>query len=160
MSQLSWQGGAGSYRLGFIDVKGRVVVEPKFQNAAAFSEGLASVKTEDGWGFIDPAGTIVISPQFDRADPFQNGLAFVTALGKESYVTTTGAFVIDPFPGTTVRDEKARIAAAAVQAALEAKTAQRSRLEQTRALKMPGVARTFEALARQARDAHWPHEDS
>src|SRR5438067_3441714 len=30
---------------------------------------------------------------------------------------------------------------------------------QTRALKMPGVARTFEALARQARDAHWPHED-
>jgi DNA replication protein DnaC len=29
----------------------------------------------------------------------------------------------------------------------------------TRALKLPGVARTFEALARQARDAHWPHED-
>src|SRR5436853_6362348 len=30
---------------------------------------------------------------------------------------------------------------------------------QTRALKLPGVARTFEALARQARDAHWPHEE-
>jgi hypothetical protein len=30
---------------------------------------------------------------------------------------------------------------------------------QTRGLKLPGVARTFEALARQARDAHWPHED-
>jgi DNA replication protein DnaC len=30
---------------------------------------------------------------------------------------------------------------------------------QTRALKLPGVARTFESLARQARDAHWPHED-
>ena len=30
---------------------------------------------------------------------------------------------------------------------------------QARALKMAGVARTFEALARQARDAHWPHED-
>jgi DNA replication protein DnaC len=30
---------------------------------------------------------------------------------------------------------------------------------QTRALKLPGVARGFEALARQARDAHWPHED-
>jgi hypothetical protein len=25
---------------------------------------------------------------------------------------------------------------------------------QTRALKLPGIARTFEALARQARDAH------
>jgi DNA replication protein DnaC len=30
---------------------------------------------------------------------------------------------------------------------------------QTRALKLPGVARSFEALARQARDGHWPHED-
>lgn len=32
-------------------------------------------------------------------------------------------------------------------------------IAQTRALKMPGVARVFESLARQARDAHWPHED-
>lgn len=30
---------------------------------------------------------------------------------------------------------------------------------QTRALKLPGVARTFEPLARQARDAHWPHDE-
>jgi DNA replication protein DnaC len=29
----------------------------------------------------------------------------------------------------------------------------------TRMLKLPGVARTFEGLARQARDNHWPHED-
>jgi len=31
---------------------------------------------------------------------------------------------------------------------------------QTRALKLPGVARTFEALARQARDAHRPRRRS
>ena len=30
---------------------------------------------------------------------------------------------------------------------------------QSRALKLPGAARSFESLARQARDAHWPHED-
>lgn len=30
---------------------------------------------------------------------------------------------------------------------------------QTPALKLPGVPRTFERLARQAHDAHWPHED-
>ncbi len=30
---------------------------------------------------------------------------------------------------------------------------------QARALKLPGLARVFEALARQARDAPWPHED-
>jgi hypothetical protein len=32
-------------------------------------------------------------------------------------------------------------------------------LAHTRALKLPGVARVFESVARQARDAHWPHED-
>ena len=32
-------------------------------------------------------------------------------------------------------------------------------LTHTRALKLPGMARTFEGLGRQARDAHWPHED-
>ena len=32
-------------------------------------------------------------------------------------------------------------------------------IAQTRALKLPGVARVFESTARQARDAHWPHED-
>ncbi len=29
----------------------------------------------------------------------------------------------------------------------------------TRALKLRGMTRVFERLARQARDAHWPHED-
>jgi hypothetical protein len=29
----------------------------------------------------------------------------------------------------------------------------------THALKLPGVARSFEALARQAQEAHWPYED-
>ena len=32
-------------------------------------------------------------------------------------------------------------------------------IAQTRALKLPGIARVFDGLARQARDAHWPHED-
>src|SRR6185295_14079699 len=32
-------------------------------------------------------------------------------------------------------------------------------VDHTRVLKLPGVARTFEGFARQARDAHWPHED-
>ncbi len=32
-------------------------------------------------------------------------------------------------------------------------------LTHARALKLPGAARVFESLARQARDAHWPHED-
>jgi hypothetical protein len=98
-------------KVGFIDTKGRVVVDAKFLRVGNFSDGLAPVMSEDGWGFIDLTGKMVISPQFDSAEVFQNGLARVTALGKEGYITTTGAFVVDPLPGTTVRAEKARLAA-------------------------------------------------
>lgn len=122
---------------GFISTKGQVVVEAKFVQhpdangglrspVAAFSEGLAAVKTDDGWGFIDTTGKMVIDPQFDDVQSFQDGLAFVTVLGKEAYITKTGAFVVDPFPGTTVAAERARIAAEAAQArqADEMRTAQ------------------------------------
>jgi hypothetical protein len=114
---------------GFIDTKGRAVVEAKFVDAFPLSDGLGRVRTDEGFGFIDRTGKMVISPQFDSADVFQNGLARVTALGKEAYITTTGAFVVDPFPGTNVRAERARLAAEVAQAA-NATAAKRSRVEQ------------------------------
>jgi hypothetical protein len=102
---------ANAGKWGIIDTKGRVK-DAKFTRNH-FSDGLAPVQTEDGWGFIDRTGKMVVTPQFDSADAFQNGLARVTALGKEAYITTTGAFVVDPFPGTNIRAERARIAAEA-----------------------------------------------
>jgi hypothetical protein len=124
-------------KLGLIDTKGRVVVDAKFLLFGQFSDGLAPVKTEDGWGFIDRTGKMVVRAQFDGAGDFQNGLAQVWVLGKEAYITTAGAFVVDPFPGTTVPKEKARRAAEAADAAAkaaetaaQAKTADRSRVEQ------------------------------
>jgi hypothetical protein len=105
---------------GFIDTKGRVVCDAKFLFAGHFSDGLAPVTTEDGMGFIDRSGKMVISPQFDNVWVFQNGLARVTVLGKEAYITTTGTFVVDPFPGTTIAKERARLAAEALQAQVDA----------------------------------------
>lgn len=61
----------------------------------------------------DPTAKIVIAAEFDHAEAFQNGLARVVAVGKEAYVRTTGAFLLNPFPGSTLRAEKERNAAAA-----------------------------------------------
>jgi len=108
---------------GFIDTKGVPVADAKFMATSHFSDGLAAVMVDNRWGFIDKAGKIVISPEFDRADSFQNGLARVAVLGKEAYVTTTGAFVTNPFPGTTVRAERARLEAEAVSAQVRASEA-------------------------------------
>jgi hypothetical protein len=69
--------------------------EKNFQEARDFSEGLARVRTPEGWGFIDRTGNMVIEPQFDRADDFQNDLALVAVAGKQAYITKAGAFVGD-----------------------------------------------------------------
>jgi len=65
---------------GYIDGNGRIVIQPQFDGASSFSEGLAAVATRaNGYaeGYIDTTGAVVIKPQFDTATPFSEGLALV-----------------------------------------------------------------------------------
>ncbi|KAF0249676.1 MAG: KWG repeat protein [bacterium] len=64
-------------KYGFIDKKGKVVIDFQFDFARSFSDGLALVKLEDYYGFIDKEGKIVIKPQFASATSFSDGLAAV-----------------------------------------------------------------------------------
>jgi len=104
-SQLLW---------GFIDTSGKVVVDPAFQAAHSFEEGLAAVEVEHkGWGYIDHTGAFTIPAAFHRADDFSEGLAAVEftapkpltgkaaheahALQKDwGYIDRTGAHAIPP----------------------------------------------------------------
>ncbi len=54
-----------------------VVIQPQFDAADSFSEGLAQVKIGNKWGYIDKTGKLVIPPQFDEANAFSAGLALV-----------------------------------------------------------------------------------
>ena len=98
---------AGSVLYGYIDTSGDVVIEPRFEWAYPFSEGLAVVALAvDGktkYGYIDTTGTVVIEPQFDGAGSFSEGLAAVmlreTYAGGDDfettgYIDTSGAIVI------------------------------------------------------------------
>ena len=64
---------------GFRDrVTKTIAVSPQFENACAFSEGLACVKSGIGWGYIDETGKMVIPPQKNICRisyPFLNGEA-------------------------------------------------------------------------------------
>src|SRR5262245_46752183 len=65
---------------GYIDRNGRIVIQPQFEGASDFSEGLAVIATsKNGYkeGYIDETGSIVIRPRFDRATDFSEGLAAV-----------------------------------------------------------------------------------
>ena len=95
-----------------------MVVEPQFQLANDFSEGLAAVagdwyqqmitiegliSLDDGkalvgerWGFIDRSGAWVIPPQFGEVRFFKEGLAATRIDDQWGFVNPQGAWAIAP----------------------------------------------------------------
>lgn len=70
-------------RKGFIDATGKFVIEPVFEDALQFTQGLAAVKSGGKWGFINHAGEMIITPRFVEIDSFENGFAPVMLQGGE-----------------------------------------------------------------------------
>ena len=97
-------------KYGFMDRTGKFEIEPKFDGAEPFSEGLAAVRIYDGsivkWGYVDRTGSFVIPPKFveptSGVGAFSEGLASVnipdpqSTNGKTGYIDRTGNFVIPP----------------------------------------------------------------
>src|SRR5688500_17725301 len=81
---------------GFVDETGNWVIEPQFDFAGDFVEGLAVVGNDGQYGYIDPGGTLVVQPQYDFAADFAFGLAPVVVDGKVGYLDQTGQLVIEP----------------------------------------------------------------
>jgi len=67
---------------GYINSDYDFIVNPKFQFAEEFCEGLALVRLNDKFGYIDTKGNIAISLVYDDASSFKNGIANVR-IGKE-----------------------------------------------------------------------------
>ena len=70
------------------ETTGKFIINPQFDYADDFSEGLAAVRVGDRntgkWGYIDKKGKFVINPRFDWAFPFSEGLA-VVRIGEEDW---------------------------------------------------------------------------
>lgn len=82
---------------GYIDKTGKYVINPQFQEANLFINGLAVVKSmNDDYGFINEKGKFVINPQFDMAEQFVDGLALVKKDGKYGFIDKKGNYVIGP----------------------------------------------------------------
>jgi len=83
---------------GYIDKKGKIVINPSYQTARKFSEGLALVQSTAGWGYIDRKGTMVIPPRLDvgEAYDFAEGLALVKSNDKYGFLDKHGNWTIQP----------------------------------------------------------------
>lgn len=101
---------------GFMDRKGKVVIQPQFYNVSDFFDGLARVVVLVGTDtyktcFINEAGKTVIPCNFDNAGDFSEGLAPVRVGRLWGYIDRTGKMVIEPqFQGAAeIRDGLGRI---------------------------------------------------
>lgn len=96
-------------KYGYLDEKGKIVIEPRFAEAKDFKDGLAIVSvpgSPDPWprlhGYIDRSGSIVIEPKFASVTEFVNGLALVkvTNDGEDRYIDKQGKTVFQFPPGS------------------------------------------------------------
>ncbi|HMZ03589.1 MAG TPA: WG repeat-containing protein [bacterium] len=88
-------------KYGFIDQTGTMKINPQFDDARFFKEGMASVaiiNEKEGllWGFVNAEGKTVINPQFKEVGFFQDGLACISNGEKIGYVDKAGIYTINP----------------------------------------------------------------
>ncbi len=85
-------------KTGFRDLDDNVVIEPKYESAEMFSEGLSAVTlTKDGLtGYINTKGEMVIPPTFEYAGSFGNGLASFRVNDLYGFIDRTGKEAIAP----------------------------------------------------------------
>lgn len=85
-------------RMGFIDRRGKVVIEPKYEVVSDYGEGLAAVwiKSHGQWGFIDRDGKQAIGPAFEGVGRFSEGRCAVRKNGLWGYIDPEGNWLIEP----------------------------------------------------------------
>ena len=81
---------------GFINQRGLYVIEPKFDWAWNFNEGIAAVSVDSKWGFIDKEGNYIVEPKFDAVHDYNYGMVAVEINGKWGFLDKSGKNVIKP----------------------------------------------------------------
>lgn len=76
---------------GYVNAKGEYVINPQFDQAALFADGLARVNIDGKYGFINKNGKYVINPSYNDATSFYEGRAWVISpKGAPTLIDTNG----------------------------------------------------------------------
>lgn len=86
--------GESQTKYGFIDKNGTIKIEPIYENAYPFKDGLAAVQKNGKWGYIDTNGKTVINFKYKRISFFSEGLASVALDEKYGYINQKGELII------------------------------------------------------------------
>jgi hypothetical protein len=85
----------------YIDKTGKIIINPQFDSASDFHEGMAWAKFGKQYGYIDKTGKLVINPQFDFVGDFHGPLASVGlqpsgASTRAGYIDKSGKYIWNP----------------------------------------------------------------
>ena len=83
-------------RYGFLDLKGTMVIEPRFANTAAFSEGWCVVSDPDTGllGYVDRAGAMALPCRFEAVGDFHQDRAMIRLDGGWGFLGRDGELAI------------------------------------------------------------------
>ncbi len=85
-------------RFGFIDLEGRMVIEPRFANTSAFSEGWCVVADADTGllGYVDRDGRLALPCRYQAVGDFHQGRAMIRRDGAWGFLGRDGEIAITP----------------------------------------------------------------
>ena len=91
---------------GYVDYDGNVVIPFQYEDAAAFSEGLAAVKKNGKWGYINKEGDVIIPFRWATVESFSEGFAVVGTFEyfKERWSDLINETVLDFFRKEDIDD--------------------------------------------------------
>lgn len=84
-----------TYKYGFLNMDGQVVIEAKYDIVDNFYDGLALVKFDGKYGFIDAKGKLVIANTYDHVNSFSEGYAVVSNDDKFGLIDKAGKVVVE-----------------------------------------------------------------
>jgi hypothetical protein len=86
------------FAYGYINKKGKFIIQPVYDEAKDFAGGLAAVKKDGKWGFIDTLGNTKVPFQFTKEPKsFSDYRAFVQgANNKWGIIDTAGKLLVNP----------------------------------------------------------------
>lgn len=89
------------HKWGCIDKKGRVVIEPIYDDLKDMQNGIAAANYEGRWGYIDSIGTKLIGFQYKQAYNFTDDQTFVQDFSNNWLLIDRQGHTLDSLPYTT-----------------------------------------------------------
>lgn len=83
-------------KYGYADSSDRWVIEPVYDDADRFRNGVAEVKIGKKRGLVAEDGRVLFEPRFDDIGTFRDGIAIVESAKKKGFISIDGRMLCEP----------------------------------------------------------------